>query len=156
MQLAETIQKYLSILDSDISEEEAIENLIAALDELAFLSHTVAYKPDDKDYPDPPERDHSQTLDEVRKRFSSLGFYNVASEISDRISEYDGHVGDAIRYIAEIADELKEVLWYLNNTSNDNALFYFKFDFATHWGRHLRELQLYLHDRWWQSSTVHI
>ena len=156
MQLAETIQKYLSILDSDISEEEAIENLIAALDELAFLSHTVAYKPDDKDYPDPPERDHSKTLNEVRKRFSTLGFYNLASEISDRISECDGHVGDAIRYIAEIADDLSEILWYLNNTSNDHAFFYFKFDFATHWGRHLRELQLYLHDRWWQSSTVHI
>ena len=156
MQLAETIQKYLSILDSDISEEEAIENLIASLDELAYLSHNVAYKPDDKDYPDPPERDRSKTLGEVRKRFSSLGFCNVAGEIGDRISECDGHIRDVTRYIAEIADNLSEVLWYLNNTSHDTALFYFKFDFVTHWGRHLRELQLYLHDRWWQSSTVHI
>ena len=150
MQVIEAIQEYLSILDSDTSEDEAIKDLIVSLDELAFLSHNISYEPNGKDHPDPPERDRSKTLEKVRNRFPSLGFYNVAGEISDKISECDVHVGDAICDIAEIADNLNEALWYFNNTSNDSALFYFKLDFAAHWGRILRELQLYLHDRWWQ------
>ena len=154
MQIIDAIQKFLSILDSDTTEEEAIRNLMTSLDELAFLSHNISYETNDKDHPSPPERNCSKTLEKVRKRFSSLGFYNVAGGISDKISECDMLVGDAISDIAEIADDLNEVLWYFNNTSNDNALFYFKLDFAAHWGRILRELQLYLHDRWWQSQLT--
>jgi hypothetical protein len=148
MQIINAIRKFLSIIDSDTTEEEAIRNLITSLDELAFLSHSISYEPSDEDYPDPPKLDYLKTLEKVKIRFSSLGFYNIAGS--------DEHVGDAISDIAEMADDLNEVLWYFHNTSNDNALFYYKLDFATHWGAILRELQLYLHDRWWQSQSTSV
>jgi hypothetical protein len=77
MQVIEAIQEYLSILDSDTSEDEAIKYLIVSLDELAFLSHNISCEPNGKDHPDPPVRDCSKTLEKVRKRFPSLGFYTA-------------------------------------------------------------------------------
>jgi hypothetical protein len=149
MRIIEAINKYLSVLESDITEDEAIESLMESLDTLASVCHRIEFQSDDNDYPDPPEADHARTMEVARKRFPSLGFYNVAGEISENISECDLHVGDAISDIAEIADDLNEVLWYFENTTNENALFYFELGYRTHWGRHMRELQLYLHDKWW-------
>jgi len=149
MSIVEAIKEYLSIFDSEMEEEEAIEFLMASLDKIACLCHGIECQTDDNEYPEPPEADHASTTESVRKRFPSLGFYNVAGQISERISEADLHVGDAISDISEIADDLREVLWYFDNTSSNNALFYFELGYRTHWGRHMRELQLYLHDKWW-------
>lgn len=149
MTIIEAITQYLSVLESAVADDDAIENLMASLDTLASLCHNLDFQSDEQDYPEPPEYDHVRTMEVVRKRFPSLGFYNVAGEISGNISEGDLHVGDSISDIAEIADDLNEVLWYFENTSKDNALFYFELGYRTHWGRHMRELQLYLHDKWW-------
>lgn len=149
MQIIKVIEKYLSILDSDTSEKEAIENLMESLDELTFLSHSISFEPDDKDYPDPPEREYKETYDEIQKRFPSLGYYYVVDENIDKIAEGDVHfddnyTGNAIEDIAKIGNDLKKVLWYFNNTSNDNALFHLKLLYSN-WGPHLSKLQHYLH-----------
>lgn len=149
MDIVKAIKNYLSIIESDYPEDQAIERIVASLDELATLNHRIQYFADDNEYPEPPEKDQQNTIEKVKKRFPSLGFYNIAGEIGDKIAECDIHVGDAISDIAEIADELNEVLWYLENTSKDNGLFYYRLGFMTHWGRHMRELQLYLHDLLW-------
>ena len=149
MSIIEAIKKYLSVFESEMTDEEAIEFLMASLNSLASFCHGIEFQSDETEYPEPPEVDHSRTIDAARKRFPSLGFYNVAGDISENISECDLHVGDAISDVAEIADDLNEILWYFEHTSKDNALFYFELGYRTHWGRHMRELQLYLHDKWW-------
>jgi hypothetical protein len=47
--------------------------------------------------------------------------------------------------IVDILLDLKGVLWRFQNTSADDALWELTRSFKSHWGRHLRELQLYLH-----------
>lgn len=77
---------------------------------------------------------------------------------NEALTPLDGHPSPKWRGVAEsrgegrddISDivlDLKEVLWYFENTSKDNALWYFENSYKSHWGRHLRELQLYLHDK---------
>lgn len=147
--MIDAIKKYLSVLESNGPEDQAIELIMASLDELAFLAHSISYAQDDNDYPDPPGINHKATMEKARKRFPSLGFYNVAGDISDNIAESEIHVGDAISDIAEIADDLANIIWYFENTSLDNAKFYYQLGFRSHWGWHLRSVQLYLHDHWW-------
>lgn len=149
MEIVESIKSYLSILDSDSTEEEAIEKLVKSLDKLAALCHDIKFDPDDKDYPSPPDKDHQETMRRAGAKFPSLGYYNVAGDIGENIAECNIHVGDAISDIAEIADDLSEVLWYFESTSAENALFYLELGFRTHWGHHMRSLQLYLHDISW-------
>ena len=122
MEIVKAIKKYLSIIESDYPEDQAIERIVASLDELAALSHDIQYSADDNEYPEPPEKNHENTIAKVKKRFPSLGFYNIAGEIGDKIAACEIHVGDAISDIAEKADDLREVLWYLANTSRDNGL----------------------------------
>jgi hypothetical protein len=66
--------------------------------------------------------------------------------LSKNISSTDCSVGDAIEDIADIVGDLKEVLWCFKHTSENDALWNFHNYFKIHWGRHLRDLQLYLHD----------
>jgi hypothetical protein len=48
--------------------------------------------------------------------------------------------------ILDIARDLTEIIWRYENTSKDDVLWHFEFLFRAHWGRHLRSLQVYLHD----------
>jgi hypothetical protein len=151
MNIKTAIENYLAVLASDEGKEtDRIQKLILSLDELAMVSHTqLDYTFDEHDYPDPPERDYAAFRASVGKLFPSLGFYNVALDISDKIAQTSLAVGDAIDDIVDIAGDLNEVLWRLNNTSENDALFHFHLYFRSHWGRHLRNLQLCLHDFYW-------
>jgi hypothetical protein len=148
MNVKEAIENYLAILTSDEGEEtDRIKKLILSLDELALLSHKVNATFDDRDYPDPPARDYEADYQSIGKLFPSLGYYNVALDVSENIGQASLAIGDATDDIVDIAGDLKEVLWYFKNTSEQDALFNFQFLFGIHWGRHLRYLQLYLHDK---------
>lgn len=149
-QLIEAIKSYLNVInDLTDDESEAIERLISSLDHLAFIARNISFQFNDREYPEPPEIDYSEIRQAVQSRFPSLGFYNIAGNISDNVGDSEMHTGDSIDDISDIAKDMKDILWYFDNTSTDNALFYFDMGFKSHWGRQLRELQLYLHDRWY-------
>jgi hypothetical protein len=76
-----------------------------------------------------------------------LGHYAIANP-SD-IPPKEALVGDAIDDIADIVRDLQEVIWRAEHQSENDARWYFRNLFWIHWGRHLRELSLYLHDRQW-------
>lgn len=151
MNIKAAIEHYLSVIASGEGDEtDRIQKLILSLDELAMVSHKqLDYVFDKREYPDPPERDYEATRKSVGKLFPSLGFYNTALDVSDEIGQTTLGIEDAIDDIADIAGDLIEVLWRLNNTSEDDALYHFHLYFRSHWGRHLRELQLCLHDFYW-------
>lgn len=150
MNVRASIENYLAILNSNEGEEtDRIKKLILSLDELALVSNKLVYVSDEHDYPEPPKRDYEATRKSVGKLFPSLGYYNVALEVSDAVAQTSVAVGDAIDDIVDIAGDLQEVLWRYNNTSENDALFHFQLLFRSHWGMHLRSLQLYLHDFYW-------
>jgi hypothetical protein len=140
----------LSVVDdTSRSDLDAIEALESALDALVGCVHGIQFKFDESDHPEPPANDSDSTYKRVSKRFPTFGYYNTPLDVSEKVAETELAVGDAVSDVAEICDDLQEILWRFENTSEADALFHFQLGYRSHWGRHLRELQLYVHDLHW-------
>ncbi len=148
--IQETIKEFLDLILGEDTELKELDTLISALDKLAYSIRFINYIFDETHYPDAPAESYSEIRECVQKKFPTLGFYNISIDISENIGETEPAVGDAFDDIADITRDLKEVMWYFENTSPDNALWNYELGYRAHWGRHLRELQLYLHDKKWQ------
>ena len=140
-----SVLDFLEFLENENSNS-SIESLEIALDKLAMISHFVGDNSDDeKEYPESSNRDYSRWREVVGRRFPSLGFYNIPRTISENVGAAELHTGDAIDDLADIANELSEFIWRWKNNSENNALWHFRFSYESHWGSHLRSLQMYLH-----------
>ena len=122
-----------------------IPALVRALDELALAAQDApeAYIDDNDNAPPSQGMDgYKATYARLAERFPNLGHYGVADPL-----EVPGEpmVGDAIDDLADIVGDLEKVLWRYENISVADAHSEMQFSFKTHWGRHLRELGLYLH-----------
>lgn len=149
MNIETEINNFLELVLESESESEEIEKLIQALDRLANLTHEIEYQYDKTDYSDSLNFEYSTIRKKVEKRFPNLGYYNIALDISENVGNSDIATGDAIDDITDITLDLLGVKWRFDNTSPDDALWHLELLFRSHWGRHLRELQLYLHDLYW-------
>lgn len=139
------LQAFVARLDEPAGDEdEDREALVQALDRLALVMHFVTFTFDDREHPDPPERDDATMRPRVEERFPWLGHYNVALDVSTSIGEGTCGVGDGVDDVMDIAHDLTDVLWRWEHTSEADALWHLEFSFTHHWGEHLRELQLYL------------
>ena len=146
MEIKQTIEEFISFVLYGKPESEDVKKLIQHLDKLALLPNKIQFTFDELDYSDPPDKQYTETYKKVVKRFPNLGSYNTLNFISENIGNSEVLVGDAIDDITDIVNDLQDVLWYFKNTSIDDALWNLEDSFNSHWGRHLRELQLYLHD----------
>ncbi len=144
-EIRNAIEFYFEVIERLDENETREASLRFALDRLSLAYHFADYTADDSDYAESQKRDYQAIREVVSNNFPQLGYYNVAGEISEKIAEAEVHVGDAIDDICDIAGDLEEVLWCWDNTSIDNALWNFKFGYDSHWGKHLRDLQLYLY-----------
>lgn len=143
------LNNFLDLILGHDSKLEDLNKLIFALDRLAILSHKIEYKFDETDYPDKSNFDYSAIRKKVDKRFPVLGLYNITIDVSEKIGESVIATSDAIDDLTDITLDLLNVRWRFENTSNNDALWHFELSFRSHWGRHLRDLQLYLHDLYW-------
>jgi hypothetical protein len=135
--------------DESLSALDSIEALEAALDQLAACVHAVGFEFDDGQYQEPPTKDPAVRYQQVAERYPAFGLYNTPLDISEKAGATELAVGDAVSDLAEICEDLEEVLWRFGHTSEADALFHFQLGYRSHWGRHLRELQLYVHDLHW-------
>ncbi len=141
---ADTLRRFIRLVTTD--EPPTLLELARALDEMAMLVHdTPAGKLSDQDV-DPPGRDYDDykaRYDKLGPRFPELGQYAVVDPVSDLPAE--PMLGDPIDDLADIVGDLSAVIWRYENVGPEEAIWYFQFHFQVHWGRHLRELSLYLH-----------
>jgi hypothetical protein len=126
------------------SKEENLQALEFALDNLALVHNFVEYQYDDSEYPEAIRKDYKELRRLAEERFPDLGIYNSPDSITQKINKSEICVGVAIDDVADIAGDMYEIAWYWNNTSPENALWHFHFGYDTHWGFHLRNLQLYV------------
>jgi hypothetical protein len=146
MAIRRAIEDFVDVVESEtLMPEDRLARLPATLDALAMAVRDIASDFDDADYPDDPDEDYQAIYQVVGRRFPTLGYYNVPESITQDIGESKMGVGDGIDDIADILLDLKGVLWRFKNTSVDDALWNLKQSFESHWGQHLRGLQLYLH-----------
>jgi hypothetical protein len=144
-EIKSAIRDFLELVSGEqcsaVPTDRALER---ALDRLALAQHYVECGDDDTDYPDPPRTNQSVRRAAIESRFPMLGCYTVAAEPLEVPCDAGTSTADAIDDLVDIARELEEVAWRWDNTSEDDALWCFAFSYRAHWGKHLRELQLYL------------
>ena len=119
--------------------------LIKLLDELAVGLQIKSTTLADIEYPDPPQRNQKELRDLVCSRFPNYGYYNIPETILEKIGESGVVVGDAIDDIVDITNDLSKVAWRWEQNDPEDAIWHFYCDFVSHWGSHLRFLQLYIH-----------
>ena len=90
---------------------------------------------------DPPARDYERLCQQLRLRFPNLGYYPLAWPKDDFVTG-DLTVADAIDDLADIIGDLREIIWRFENLGTNDALWHLKFSFQSHWGLHLRQLNL--------------
>ena len=119
-------------------------DLLVRCDRILAAIHDLPDLADDSDYPEPPEKEYNKTRALVSAAFPDFGFYNLPETVLEDIGDCKVMVGDAIDDIADIVGDFTEVLWRLENTSVDDAIWHLRFGYTSHWGRHMRDLQFYL------------
>ncbi|WP_439499119.1 hypothetical protein [Bosea sp. (in: a-proteobacteria)] len=129
--------------------------MAVALDRLALAYHAC---PDEwpGEHPDeiPAQTTYKQMRERAVRAFPGFGYYTTVRP--DQIAPGDARtleamVGDALNDITDIACDLQGVAWRWDNTSPADAVWYFRFGFQSHWGRHLHDLRSYAHARMFED-----
>ena len=142
--MREEIEKLVDLLEGDPPPEACRLALLAVrLDELMAAYHRLPDGSPAEDYPEPPERDFKAVYAASAARFPELGMYPCADP-SEETHVAELMVGDAVDDLADIVGDLKEAQWRWANVGESDARWCLHLYFF-HWGRHLRDLQLYLH-----------
>ncbi|MBF5045420.1 DUF5063 domain-containing protein [Aggregicoccus sp. 17bor-14] len=127
------------------AEREAALRL--ALDRLALAQHFAHGPGDERRFPEPALTPHDALRARLGPLFPGLGLYDAVLESTEHLGEPELGIGDALDDLIDIARELEGVLLRWESTSEADALWHLRFGFDSHWGKHLRSLQLYLHRR---------
>jgi hypothetical protein len=143
----QAVRDFFRVIDPLEAFEDREEALRLALDRLALAFHFSEAPYDETEYPDPPRGAYQAIRERIGPLFPHLGLYNAALNIVEEVGTSELGVEDAIDDLADIALDLGDVLHRWEHTSEADALWHFRFGFMSHWGKHLRSLQLYLHTR---------
>lgn len=146
LEIKSIISKFINLIEnSNLSREENETELEFLLDSLSFAQHFVTYQLEDNEYPEARRIDQEILRAKISNLFPSFSFYNRLENSINEIKKNEIIIGDAIDDILDIANELYDVLWLWDNTSQANALWYFQNNNISHWKEHLRGLQIYLY-----------
>jgi hypothetical protein len=148
-----SVRAFLSVIDGVASDDDETL-LLSTLDQVAASTTSVQVEFDQRDWPEPPDVDYSLRRERVARRFSHLGYYNIASNICGEPGESGVNVGDVSDDLADILGDLSDVLWRWENTSQADAIWHLQLTYRQHWGAHLRALQLYLHESIYSSGST--
>lgn len=136
------------LLDLILQDEPPSDAVLAqALDELALAYHDTPEGEPAPSNQDPPARNQAALRAIIEVRFPDYGYYAVMLDPLDLdLSGSKAGIGDAIDDLLDIASDLAEAVWRFDHLGADDAHWYLHL-LHFHWGRHMRELSLYLHAR---------
>ena len=143
MTLSDKIKEFVDFIDAP-SGDDRDAKLLLLTDQILFFFGETSERSDNNDYPDTPKYDYESTRKEVSRKFSDYGYYNIPGKVSNDIANTEIQVGDAIDDIVDLYHDFSNFLWRCENTSEDNAIWYFQNPERMHWEEHLRNLQYYL------------
>jgi hypothetical protein len=144
-EILDVVKQFLSLLEGGGPIEARESRLRLLLDRLALAYHFAEAPFDAREHPAPPRADYRKLRERISSLFPNYGFYNTVLDVTNEVGESEVGVGDAIDDLTDIAMDLHDVLARWQATSEEDALFHFRFLFEAHWGEHLRSLQQYLH-----------
>lgn len=145
MKAAPIIQTAWRMLDLILQDEPPTDAVLAlALDELALAFHDVPEGRAATGIEEPPRRDGAGLRTIISARFPDYGYYAIVEPLE--LTPDGVGIGDAIDDLVDIAGDLAEAVWRFDHLGADDAHWFLRL-LHFHWGRHLRELSLYLHAR---------
>ncbi len=140
----EAARHFLSVAwDGDTPTDAKLSE---ALDRLVLAYHSTPDADVSASDLEAPRQDGPSLYKEVSERFPNYGLYPLADPTASA-DEAMG-MGDAIDDLADITLDMREVIWLADQLTLEDAHWAFRLHFF-HWGRHARELSLYLHARQW-------
>lgn len=148
-QMKKTLNDIISWGNGKIDSLDNERLLLKQLSKVIKLYFELNDNSDDKDYPDPPAVDSKQIWKNVKINFPNFTQYNIASEITKNISSTELIIGDPYDDLVDIIKDFMDYIWYIDNTTEENGIWHFKFGFMSHWGKHLFDLQYYLYHYLW-------
>lgn len=120
-----------------------MERLRLVLDQLALAYDLSKDVFDEQVFPTPVPGDYKALNTRFAAAFPGLGLYSAALDPLTPEAGPEVTMGDALDDLTDIARDMQEVL-DRSAFSVDDAIWHFRFGYTSHWGRHLRWLQLYL------------
>lgn len=142
----EAARRLLALLDTKDTVEGLERRLRMVLDDLARVYETTGEPSYAEEYPEPARADYASMRARFAAVFPGLGPYQAVSDLLTATVEPEVTAGDALDDLTDIAVDLQEVLDRAEK-STDDAIWHFRFGYQSHWGRHLRWLQLVLYER---------
>jgi hypothetical protein len=138
----QTIEDFIRLITE--GEAPSINAVAEALDRLALAMHGLPTgEPSELDL-EPPDTPYNLLYEALTARFPDFGWYPVVDPLGS--SEDPVGIADAADDLADIIRDMQEVLWRYRHLGADDAYWYLNL-MELHWGRHMRELALYLHVR---------
>ncbi|MBB4149615.1 hypothetical protein ACFSUK_12370 [Sphingobium scionense] len=122
------------------------DTLLKALDRLVAAYHETPRGDVTDAEIDAPRQDGASLYRQVAERFPHFGYYPVADPtkpLEDALM-----TADAIDDLADLTLDMREVIWFAEHVSIDDAHFAFRLHHF-HWGQHARELSIFLCGRLW-------
>lgn len=129
---------------SVVADESELAHL---LDRLALAMRTIVVPGEPEEQPAVPARNLAVLKKVAGSRFPNYGSYAAPAPVTNRDVQGEPVLANAVDDVATIADHLHATAWLWRNASFDLGLWYLDESYRAHWGRPMRALQLYLHDK---------
>lgn len=126
--------------------EKSDAALLELCDRIVCAFHDIRFTFDEREYAEAPRARVFARRPAISAHFPEYGAYSLSYPDLAK-PPADAGMSHAIDDLEDLVADFSEILWRLEHTSVDDALWHFHFGYATHWGHHLRSLQLYLFSR---------
>ena len=144
------VRGFMAVLSGEGGDQSREQELRKALDRLALAYHFSEAPADERHYPrvrEPGIERWKALCQRYSALFPDFGSYNTTMDVIEKVGSGEVIIGDPIDDLADITQDVQEFLDRWDRTSPEDALWHFRSSFEFHWGRHLRSLQVYLHER---------
>ena len=132
--------------NNNIKTDNNYDLLQNQLYEIIKYTFNLSFKFDENDYEDyNNDENNDELMFYINNNFKDFGFYNIVSDVTNKISETKITVGDSTDDLLDIIKDFKEVIWRFENNSINDGLWYLDFGFKSHWGKHASDLLWYLY-----------
>lgn len=145
--LRDMASEFVNLIDSGTNGTRENKQTLKQLLSRLSLATVNLSRPSKWEAPDnyvPPNDEDIRAS--IGVRFPEFGYYNSVSEVVSNIGSVKCDVGDAVDDVLDIYKDLRESVWCYDNIGAKEGINYLVSSYFYHWGRHLRDLQLYLHE----------
>jgi len=135
------ISKYGLI--KNLNEEGKTKKLERNLVKIYDLYFENGYQFDETEYPEFNKKDFLNIRENIESNFPKFGYYKIATSTKIE-NETEYLIADSIDDLNDIIFDLQEVKWRIENTSENDAKWFFNLIFESHTKSHIINLLNYL------------